>query len=232
MKIAIMQPYFFPYIGYFQLLKSVDKFIFYDDVNYIKGGWINRNRLFLAGAVRYMTIPLEDASSFKKINKISSKQDGKWKNKILSSMDQSYSKSAFYNPVRDLVENALDDSSESLAVFAKRSIKLVASYIGIDANFVESSAIYKNQEKNGIDRIIDICHIEKASEYWNLPGGRDIYCSDVFKQKNIDLKFVNASIENYQQNSNEFIPGLSVIDVLMHNEPFKVLQLLDVGSQL
>ena len=147
-------------------------------------------------------------------------------------MDQSYSKSAFYNPVRDLVENALDDSSGSLAVFAKRSIKLVASYIGIDANFVESSAIYKNQEKNGIDRIIDICHIEKASEYWNLPGGRDIYCSDVFKQENIDLKFVNASIENYQQNSNEFIPGLSVIDVLMHNEPFKVLQLLDVGSQL
>ena len=226
-----MQPYFFPYIGYFQLLKSVDKFIFYDDVNYIKGGWINRNRLFLAGAVRYITIPLEDASSFKKINEISSKKDGKWRKKILSSIEQSYSKSAFYKPVRDLVENALDDSTESLAVFAKRSIKLVVGYIGMDTNFVESSEIYKNQEKNGIDRIIDVCRIEKSNEYWNLPGGREIYCPGVFKQENIDLKFVNASIENYQQNSDEFIPGLSIIDVLMHNEPFKILQLLDVGSQ-
>ena len=70
MKLAIMQPYLFPYLGYFQLIAAVDKFVFYDDVNFIKNGWINRNRLLISGKVNYITIPLSGASSFLKINQV------------------------------------------------------------------------------------------------------------------------------------------------------------------
>ena len=226
-----MQPYFFPYIGYFQLLKSVDKFVFYDDVNYIKGGWINRNRLFLSGAIRYITVPLVHASSFKKINETQIKKDESWKLKIISSIDQSYSKSPFYTPVRLLIDKVLGENSENLAALAKHSIKATAEYIGINDSFIDSSAIYKNQEKNGAKRLIDICKIEKANEYWNLPGGRALYSAGMFKKHQIDLKFANVSMDKYQQNNGVFCPGLSIIDVLMHNEPECVLQMLNVGEQ-
>lgn len=230
MKLAIMQPYFFPYIGYFQLINSVDKFVFYDDVNYIKGGWINRNKLFLAGAVRYITIPLVDASSFRKINKTCVKKDGEWVKKMLSSIDQSYSKAPFYNPVRNLIENVLSDDSENLSVLTKNSVKASADYIGMDIDFIETSEIYGNQEKTGSERVIDICLIEKASEYWNLPGGVRLYGSESFEQHKINLKFVDVSIETYQQDSNEFHSGLSIVDVLMYNQPSRVLQMLNVGG--
>lgn len=231
MKIAIMQPYFFPYIGYFQLLKSVDKFVFYDDVNYIKSGWINRNRIFLSGAVRYITVPIASASSFRKINETQIIKDEIWKTKIISSIDQSYSKSSFYGPVRGLIEEVLNGDSENLASLAKKSIKATAEYIGIDSIFVDSSAVYKNQKKNGFERLVDICKMEKSGEYWNLPGGRDLYSANMFKKQQIDLKFVNVSIDEYQQNNGSFCSGLSIIDVLMHNKPERVLQMLNVGDQ-
>lgn len=229
MKLAIMQPYFFPYIGYFQLINSVDKFVFYDDVNYIKSGWINRNRLFLANDVRYITVPVADASSFKKINATKIKKDNKWIVKIIGLIKQNYSDAPFYKSVCELIESTLYSNYEDLATLAKLSVMNTANYIGINTEFVLSSVVYKNQEKTGADRVIDICIIEKSSEYWNLPGGRDLYSVDLFKKNNINLKFVGALIEPYQQKNNKFYPGLSIIDVLMYNSPSKVLQMLNVS---
>ena len=231
MKLAIMQPYFFPYIGYFQLLNAVDKFVFYDDVNYIKGGWINRNRLFLAGAVRYITVPLAGASSFEKISKICVKTGDEWVKSMLSSVSQSYCKAPFYKPVQDLLEGVLGSHNGNIAALAKNSIIAVADYIGISTDFVHSSVIYGNQEKNGVERVLDICRIETADEYWNLPGGRSLYSTDVFEKNGIDLKFVDVSIQPYQQHTTEFQSGLSVLDVLMYNEPSNVLAMLNVGMQ-
>lgn len=230
MKLAIMQPYFFPYIGYFQLLNAVDKFVFYDDVNYIKGGWINRNRLFLAGAVRYITVPLAGASSFEKISKICVKTGDEWVKSMLSSVSQSYCKAPFYKPVQDLLEGVLGSHNGNIAALAKNSIIAVADYIGISTDFVHSSAIYGNQEKNGVERVIDICCIEKADEYWNLPGGRSLYSTDGFEKNGIYLKFVDVSIKPYQQNTAEFHPGLSMLDVLMYNEPSTVLTMTNVSA--
>ena len=230
MKLAIMQPYFFPYIGYFQLVNSVDKFVFYDDVNYIKSGWINRNRLFLADDVRYITVPVADVSSFKKINATQIKKDGKWIVKIINSIKQNYSEAPFYMPVCELIESTLYSNCDSLSALAKFSVINTADYIGIDTDFIFSSVIYENQEKTGADRVIDICIIEKATEYWNLPGGRNLYSTDQFKKYNINLKFADVLIESYQQKSNNFYPGLSIIDVLMYNKPTKILQMLNISS--
>lgn len=229
MKLAIMQPYFFPYIGYFQLINAVDKFVFYDDVNYIKGGWINRNKLFLAGAVRYITVPLVGASPFEKINSTRVKIEEAWINSMLSSVAQSYCKAPFYKPVSRILETVLASNNGCLADIARNSIITTADYLKLSTEFVSTSSVYGNNHLKGFERVVDICRIEKADEYWNLPGGRSLYSDVYFKENSIDLKFVDVQITLYQQNSTEFNPGLSILDVLMYNEPSKISATLGFG---
>lgn len=231
MKLAIMQPYFFPYIGYFQLIHAVNRFVFYDDVNFIKSGWINRNRLFLAGAVRYFTVPLMGASSFEKINKTRVKPVDEWSNTMLTSIAQDYAKAPFYRPVRELLERVLTSGNDNIAILASHSVTATANYLGLSTEYIQSSTIYGNQDKRSVDRVLDICRIEKAQEYWNLPGGRSLYSAEHFSQNGIELKFVDGCITPYQQNSAEFHPGLSIIDVLMYNEPADVLSMLNARTQ-
>lgn len=226
-----MQPYFFPYIGYFQLINAVDKFVFYDDVNYIKGGWINRNRLFLADAVRYITIPLAGASSFEKINKTCVKPGEEWTKAMLSSVSQSYCRAPFYKPVQALLERVLASNNGDLAALARNSITATADYLEIETDFVQSSKIYENQEMKGVERVIDICRAENSNEYWNLPGGQSLYDADAFQKHGIYLNFVDVSIKPYQQKTSEFHPGLSILDVLMYNESSTVLAMLNAGVQ-
>lgn len=223
-----MQPYFFPYLGYFQLLNSADKFVFYDDVNFIKGGWVNRNRLFLAGEIRYITVPLSHASPFAKINKTRLQGGDRWATDMLSTICQSYGKAPFYKSVYELIESVLRGHDGYLSTVARNSITSTAEYLGLERNFVLSSDIYGNQDKGGIERVLDICELEEASEYLNLPGGQDLYDPDRFARKGIHLKFVDVSIKPYRQFSQEFSPMLSILDVLMFNDPGTVKDMLSV----
>ena len=225
-----MQPYFFPYIGYFQLLYAVDKFVFYDDVNFIKSGWINRNRLFLDGSVRYITVPLAGASSFELINMTRVRPNDEWMTTMLSSVAQNYAKAPFYKCVSELLESVLTSHNGNLATLARHSITVTSNYLGMSTEFVPSSTIYLNQRKKGVERVLDICRIEKAHEYWNLPGGRSLYSAELFAQNGIDLKFMDASIQPYQQSTPEFQAGLSILDVLMYNDPSHVLAMLNLNA--
>ena len=227
MKLAVMQPYFFPYIGYFQLIGAVDKFIFYDDVNYIKSGWINRNRISLGEEIRYITVPLSGASSFKKINETCIISDDKWIKNILSSVDQCYRKAKFYKPVLNMIEAVIYEKNENIADLSSSSIVAVAEYLNIPINFVKSSSVYRNEEKKGVERILDICCIEGANEYWNLPGGRNLYSEHLFLKNKINLMFLNVSINPYPQIGADFVGGLSIIDVLMYNKPSAVLDMIN-----
>lgn len=230
MKLAIMQPYFFPYIGYFQLVNAVDKFIFYDDVNYIKSGWINRNRLFLSGAIRYITVPLAEASSFEKINRTQVRSRSDWSEQMLSVIRQSYAKAPHYRDVATLVEEVISSHDGHISTLAKNSIIAVMNYLEIDKNFGASSAVYKNQDLKSVERVIDICKKEKASQYWNLPGGKDLYNLELFKKEGVELKFVDVAITPYQQIVPKFQPGLSIIDVLMFNEREAVKEMISMGA--
>jgi len=222
MKLAIMQPYLFPYVGYFQLLAGVDKFVFYDDVNFIKRGWINRNRLLLSGGVHYITIPLSGASAFLKINQIDVQQSDKWRRKILTSVRHSYSKAPNFNVVYDLFSKVLLSDESRISELAKQSIIAVSKYLGLETQFVMSSSIYGNSDLNGVDRILDICQKEKASQYYNLPGGREFYDGKIFEKNGVLLHFTNPRLNTYKQFSEEFYPGLSIVDVLMFNSPEEV----------
>lgn len=226
MKIAIMQPYFFPYIGYFKLLQEVERFVFYDDVNFIKGGWINRNRLLLAGKTGYFTVPLNQAGSFSKINSIQIKDDMPWEAKILAQISGSYAKAPYYEPVISLVKKVLETHDGHISTIAKRSILTVAEYLSLEKSFTMSSEVYENQDKKSVDRVIDICMKESASSYVNLPGGRDLYAEEDFLKAGLNLEFVNVRVPRYRQSIEGFQPGLSIIDVLMFNAPQQVLSMM------
>lgn len=226
MRIAIMQPYFFPYIGYFQLIAAVDKFVFYDDVNFIKNGWINRNRVVLSGDVNYVTVPLSGASPFLKINQISAQAGERWRKKIFESIRHSYAKAPYFCAVTELVSEIIFLDRDKISDIAKESIITVANYLSLNTEFIQSSEKYGNSQLRGTERVIDICRLENASVYYNLPGGKALYDEEAFKSQGIDLRFVTPNDESYPQFRKEYIPWLSIIDVLMFNEPKSVRAML------
>lgn len=226
MNIAIMQPYLFPYLGYFQLIAAVDKFVFYDDVNFIKNGWINRNRLLLSGEVRYLTIPLAGASSFSKINEVLVQDRQKWARKIVESVRQSYSKAPKLGAVANILLDVLLSEETHISEIAKKSVVAVSKYLELKTEFVMSSSLFGNSELKGVDRVIDICHKENADRYTNLPGGKVLYDGKAFEEKGIALQFIEPELPNYQQSSAEFVPGLSIVDVLMFNDVKAVREML------
>ncbi len=226
MKLALMQPYIFPYIGYFQLLNAVDKFVIYDDVNYIKGGWINRNNILINKQANLFTISLQKPSPYKLINEIEISTIRKWKHKFLRTIEIAYKKAPFYEPVYALIASVINSDSTHITEMTRDSILAVAKYLGIDTEIVPSSTIYQNQHLSGKERVLDICKKEKASVYINPIGGTKLYQKDWFKEQQIDLYFIKTLPLEYQQFKGDFVPHLSIIDVLMFNSPAAVQDLL------
>lgn len=220
MKIAIMQPYFFPYIGYFQLINCVDTFVFYDDVNYIKNGWIDRNKILVNQKEFLFKIPLSHSSSFKKINEtlINSDLYESWVDRFLVTLEQSYKKAPFFYDIYPLILGVLKSDNRNLSELAKLSIVKIANYLEIPTKFVSSSSIYANSSLERTERLLDICKIEGASNYYNSIGGVDLYNPDDFEKQNISLKFLSPYIFEYKQFKPVFTPYLSIIDVLMFND--------------
>ena len=229
MKIAIMQPYFMPYIGYFQLINTVDKFIFYDDVTFIKQGWINRNQILINNQANMFSVPLANASSHTLIKDvlISTNRYEKWKKSFLSSIMFSYKKAKNYEQVRILIESILFEPPESVSEFAIKSIVEVSKYLDITTDFAVCSESYSNTHLSGQDRVLDICKQEGATTYINPIGGIDLYSESVFLAQNIDLFFIKTQNVLYKQYSAEFVPFLSIIDVLMFNDKEHVLDMLN-----
>ncbi len=225
-----MQPYFFPYIGYFQLVAAVDKFVIYDDVNFIKGGWINRNKLLINKKSSLFTVPLNKSSSYTLINetKINLKFYNIWKVKFLRSLEQSYKKAPYFTEVYNLIKNVLEiNENDLISELAVNSIKNVIDYLQLDTEICETSENYNNKTKSGQERVLDICGIEKASQYINPIGGIELYSKKTFKENGIVLNFIKSKPIIYTQFDNDFSPWLSIIDVLMFNSVSEVNKMVN-----
>ena len=218
-----------PYIGYFQLIYTVDKFIFYDDVTFIKQGWINRNQILINNQANMFSVPLANASSHTLIKDvlISTNRYEKWKKSFLSSIIFSYKKAKNYEQVRILIESILFEPPESVSEFAIKSIVEVSKYLDITTEFAICSESYSNTHLSGQDRVLDICKQEGATIYINPIGGMDLYSESVFLAQNTDLFFIKTQNVRYKQYSAEFVPFLSIIDVLMFNDKEHVLDMLN-----
>ena len=215
MKLAIMQPYFFPYLGYWQLISAVDRFVIYDDVNYIKGGWINRNRILINGAPSYITAPIHAASSFKPIRELRLDRTQPWRDKILKSIENSYRRSPAFQDVFPVIESIVRNEDDRLSHYLTTGIKTISQLLNIKTDILETSSRYNNGQLKGEDRVIDICHAEKASLYINPEGGQKLYSQVRFNQSGIALQFLVMAVTPYPQRTAPFIPYLSIIDLLM-----------------
>lgn len=224
MKLGIMQPYFLPYIGYWQLMKAVDKYVVYDDVSYIKGGWINRNNFLISGQKKLVTFQLKDAGSYKLINEIEIKDDF---SSFMKMVQINYAKSPNFSDVKKLTEEIVAYDKTNLAKFLYNSIKAVASYLGFKTEFYLSSEIKKDNSLKGKDKVIHICKIMQADEYYNAIGGQELYDKYEFEKNGIKLSFLKTNMREYKQLKNDFVPGLSILDVLMFNDKKTVNEMLD-----
>ncbi len=221
MTLAIMQPYLLPYIGYMQLMSAVDTFILYDDVTFINRGWINRNRLLINGQEYLFTIPLKDASQNKRINEVHLADDPKWRSKLLKTIEQGYRKAPYYQVVMPLTEKIINFATDSIADLVHFSLVELNQYLGLTTRLVASSSIYNNVELKAQERILDICRQENATRYINPIGGIELYDKPTFSEVGIELNFIKANRVEYPQfnrDSKDFIPWLSILDALMFND--------------
>ncbi|MBE9524434.1 MAG: WbqC family protein [Chloroflexi bacterium] len=224
--IAIMQPYFLPYIGYFQLMAAVDRFVVLDDVNYINRGWVNRNRLLLNGSARTFTLPIRGASQNKLICDIELVGEQGWRDKLIRTMQHAYGQAPCYAHVSALMECLVNYPSMRLDEFLLNSLRAIVRYLSLEVEIVSTSRVYKNAHLKSEERILDICRQERADVYINPIGGENLYERASFMEQGIQLKFLRSRPVSYTQGKGEHIPWLSILDVLMFNESFAVRQLL------
>ncbi len=223
MKLAIMQPYFLPYIGYWQLIESVDKYVIYDDVNYIKKGWIDRNNYLINGGKKLVKIVISGASQNKLINEINILDDF---SAFLRTIELNYKKAPFFCQTYKLLQDIVAFSNRNLAAFIGNSIRLVCNYLNIETELEFSSSLEKENSLKGESKIIDICKRMNASIYINAIGGTGLYHKERFEAEGLQLKFLRSEIDEYSQYGDEFIPGLSILDALMFNNISDIMRML------
>lgn len=227
MKLAIMQPYFFPYIGYWQLIHAVDRFVIYDDVNYIKGGWINRNRILINGEPTFITVPLCQSSSFKRICDISLQPSDAWRNKLVRMIENTYRKAPYFDEWFPIIEKLIRHDANNLSDYLVHQLQTLTAFMGINTEFVVTSRWYENNDLSGQERVIDICKREGATAFINPQGGQALYEQAGFKRCGLDLKFLIPSTIAYKQFGTLHEPWLSIIDVMMFNSKSQLHTLLN-----
>ena len=226
MKLGIMQPYFVPYIGYWQLMNAVDKYVIYDDVNYINHGWINRNRILVNGKPAYFNIPMLGASQNKHINEIGVNNDEKLIQKNLRTLEMAYKKASYFSEVYNICEAIMCSGKTNLAEYIAQSFQNINAYLGIDTELIFSSTLNKDCNLRGQEKILAICEELGATEYYNAIGGQDLYSFADFQAKGIKLSFVKPGQITYKQFGEAFEPNLSIIDVMMFNSVEEIQRML------
>lgn len=226
MKAVIMQPYLFPYLGYWQMIAAADTFVLFDDVNYIKRGWINRNNILLNNSVHLFTLPLVKASQNKLINEINITSESKEIKKILKLIETAYKKAPYYNDVFPIISSILLYPDANLVSLLMHQFVEIFSYLDIKTKIILSSSIPKDNTLKGQEKILAICHHLNTTQYINAIGGKELYDKQRFLKENICLNFIKMRDITYHQFNLEFIPYLSFIDVLMFNNVEKIKEFL------
>jgi len=227
MKLGIMQPYFFPYIGYWQLINAVDKYVIYDDVNYIKGGWINRNNILINGKPKRINLRLYHSSPNKLISEIELLDDRIYINKILQTIESTYKKAPYFSDAFSVIKTIITQDEENLAKYLEFQIREVCNYLSISTEIIVSSNIQKNNELRGQEKVIEICKVLGAKEYINAIGGQNLYKYVDFSTQGIALRFLRTKEIKYMQSKDNFIPNLSIIDVMMFNSREQIAALIN-----
>jgi hypothetical protein len=216
MKLAIMQPYFMPYIGYYQLIAAVDKFVVYDNIKFTKKGWINRNRMLLNGSDAVFSLPLKkDSDSLDVIKReLSSDFDRK---KMLNQFRGAYERAPYFSSTYPLIEKIINNEETNLFSFLHSSILEVCCYLNIDTEILVSSQIAIDHDLKAQEKVLALCGALGADQYINTTGGVNLYSKSAFHAHGIELQFIRAKDFEYTQFGSAFVPWLSIVDILMFN---------------
>jgi hypothetical protein len=228
MKVAIMQPYLFPYIGYFQLMKAVDEFVLYDNIEFTKKGWINRNRILVNGQDAYISFPLRKDSDFLDVR--DRYLAGNWeteRKKLLNKISGAYRNAPFFEMVFPYIESVLMCGERNLFAFILHSLEVTREYLDINSKIIVSSTLPIEHGLRGEEKVIAICKTREATDYINPIGGITLYDRENFKRSGVGLCFIKTADIRYEQFGQEFVPSLSIIDVMMFNSKERIQEYLD-----
>lgn len=228
--VAVMQPYVFPYAGYFSLVQASDVFVFYDDVHFRKGGWINRNRILINGAPYLFSIPLKNGSPNVLIKDVETRDAGRFREKFLKQLDLAYRKAPYFDQGMAYVEGVFASGGDHVSDLAIHSVKGLYALIGIERDFLLSSKAFaesRGMEKS--DRLIAITKALGADSYVNAPGGQALYSKEYFKRQGVSLSFVRPVplAGDMRGKDGDIEGGLSIIDAVMNNDAENLLRLID-----
>lgn len=215
MNLVIMQPYLFPYLGYVQLMQVADTFVIYDDAQFMKGGWINRNRIVGQNGPQFITLNLEGASANKAINEV---RVGKNAGKLCKTIEQTYAQAAFKHEAMAYVTASLMVAEQNLARLAGNALIDLASRLNLPTKFVWSSELGRDTSLSAQEAVLDICGQMGASHYINAEGGKDLYSAADFHSAGLKLSFLHHEPVPYPQvkTAGVFEPRLSVVDTIMN----------------
>jgi hypothetical protein len=228
MKIAIMQPYLFPYIGYWQLMNTVDTFVLYDNIQFTKKGWFHRNNILANGKKTLFTIPLNKDSDFLDVRDRFLADDSKKQiTKIVSQIEQSYKKAPYFSDVYPIIKNALLNNEKNLFNYILNSIHTVCSYLNIKTKIIISSEINIDHSLRSQEKVITLCKTLNAANYINPIGGMNLYDKSDFTKNGITLKFLHTELIEYPQFKPDFEPYMSIIDIMMFNSKAEISDMLE-----
>ncbi len=215
-RLAIMQPYFFPYVGYFQLISAVDQFVIYDNIKYTKKGWINRNRILRDGDEMLITLPIKTASDscFIVEREISKEFEP---TKLMRQIQTSYRGAPYFSRVEQTLTDILFYPERNLFRFLLNSLEVLCAFLNIETELLTSSNVDIDHSLKGEDRVIEICRALNAKHYVNAPGGRSLYSEENFDRNGLSLSFIESKCPVYSQFNAPFYPWLSIVDLLMFN---------------
>jgi WbqC-like protein family len=231
MKVAIMQPYFFPYIGYFQLIGSVDLFVIYDNIKYTKKGWINRNRILRNGVDCVFTVPLRKDSDSLDVKDRAVAADFD-RGRLVNQLREAYRRAPHFQEGFAVVEKAVMAPRDNLFEYVHGSVVEVCRYLGIGTRIVPSSSFAIDPVLKAQDKVLALCKAASASMYVNAVGGQELYNREEFRARRIELKFLKTGPIEYPQFGDPFVPWLSIIDVMMFNPVARIREFLETRYEL
>jgi len=230
MTLSGNQPYFLPYLPYWQLIYASDVFLIADDFNFIENSWITRNRLLIQGTPHYFHLDVSKQSSNKPISDLSLAPQSKCKDKLLRQLFLEYRHSKNFDDAYSLLEFILSYPDNNLARFISNSILIILEYLEIKTTVHYTSEYHPDDHLKNKDKVVWFCNQCSADSLINLPGGRELYDPSYFLEHGIDIKFINSSFPRYHQKSSTFIPGLSILDIIMNCSRTEVQDMLPAFS--
>ena len=231
MRLGIMQPYFLPYIGYFQLIAAVDQFIVYDNIKYTKKGWINRNRFLQNGKDAMFSLSLKKDSDSLDVceRELASDFD---REKLLNQLRGAYRRAPHFEQTLSLIEQVVRYPETNLFVFLHNGIVQVCAHLGITTKIIVSSEVDIDHQLQAQDKVLALCEAVDATTYVNAIGGVELYSKKTFQQRGIELQFIQSKPFDYVQFDGAFVPWLSIIDVMMFNAPERIGVAIREGYEL